>query len=144
MAPIFAAALCTTRLRADDAKQIAALQHDAGRDGDLLIAAAHRSQVEAPRPILPRRIPEIPACKLRIHQEDIGGRDRHVEELLVLHLLGARSDQLDDDLARPGERDHVARLERRAGLCFDDAFSSAEPVDEQPVIGHTRLGSGDS
>ena len=69
--------------------------------------------------------------------------DRDVEEFLVLDLLGARSDQLDDDLARAGERDHVARLERHAGLCFEDAFSSAKPVDEQPVLGHTRLGSGD-
>ena len=45
-----------------------------------------------------------------LDEQDIGGRDRNVEEFLVLDLLGARSDQLDDDLARAGERDHVARL----------------------------------
>ena len=76
-------------LRADDAQQIAALQHDPGRDGDLLTAAAQLSQVQAPRPILARRVPEIRACKLRIDQEDIGGRDRDVEKILVLDLLGA-------------------------------------------------------
>ena len=61
-------------LRADDAKQVAALQHDPGRDRDLLTAAAHRSQVQAPRPILPRHVREILACKLRTHEEDIGGQ----------------------------------------------------------------------
>jgi hypothetical protein len=33
--------------------------------------------------------------------------------------------------SRGQKRDHVARLERRAGLCFD-TFLSAQPVNEQP------------
>ena len=53
-----------------------------------------------------------------------------------------RSDLLDNDLARAGERDYVARLEHRTGIDLEDASVSAKPVDEQPVLGHARLGSG--
>ena len=129
-------------LRADDAKHVAPLQHDAARDGNLLIAATQRSQVETARPILLRGLAEAGTGKLAIDEEDVGQRERDVEELLVLDLLAARPDQLDDDLARPGERDHVARLKARTGLRFDDAVGAAQPVDEQPVLRRARLGRG--
>ena len=58
MTPIIAAALCTTGSGPDDTQQVATLQHEAGRDRDVLAAAAHRAQIEAARPILLRRVGE--------------------------------------------------------------------------------------
>ena len=130
-------------LRADDPKQVAALQHDPGRDRDLLATAAHRSQVQATGPIFPRYIRETLARKLRTDEQDVGRQEWNVEEFFVLDLLGARSNPLDNDLSRAGERDHVARLERHAGIDLEDASFSAKPVDEQPVLGHACLGRGD-
>src|SRR6516165_8223358 len=66
------------RLRTDDAKHVASLQHDAGCDREFLVAAAQGSQVEATRPILLRGIAKICACKLRVGQQDVGRRERYV------------------------------------------------------------------
>ena len=106
-----------------------------GAIGISCAAAGERSKIQAPRPILLRRLGESSACDFRVRQHHLGDRDRDVEEFLVLDLFPARSDQVDDDLPRAGDRDHVSGLEHQTRLRFGDTVPPAEPVDEQPVLG---------
>ena len=127
MTPMLRGRLLHDRLRTDDPQQVAALQRDAGRDRDVLTAAADRAQIKAARPILGREIGQglgLPAFGFMTR--DVRDGDGDVEELLVLDLLGARSDQVDHDLARAGEGDHVARLERVPGSASTMRSSAGE------------------
>ena len=143
MTPILAAAFCTTGSGPTTCSRSPRCSTTPGAIGiswpPRVSDRRYRPRVQSSSDASARLRPAIFA----IRQHHLGSRDRDVEELLVLDLLGARSDQLDDDLPRAGDRDHVAGLEHKARLRFDDMLAPTKPVDEQPVLGGASLGGRD-
>ena len=125
------------------AQQVATLQDDAGSNRKLLAAPAQRAQIEAACPVLLRRLLQGHARELGADQENVSGDQGNVEQLSVLDFLGAGADQFHDDLARRRYRDDVAWREHGARLRLEDAFATADPMDEQAVPGQASFGGRD-
>jgi len=86
---------------------------------------------------------EAHARELGIDQEDVGCDQGDVEKLPVLHLLGARSDPFDDDLARRRQCDDIAGREGRSGFRLTEVFATTDPMDEDAMLGHAGFGGRD-
>ncbi len=71
---------------------------------------------------------------------DIDAFHRHRQQLAIVNLIGRGTDQVDQHVAPPGDRDDIAGLDHGIGRCIDDLVATADALDEYPVLGQQSFG----
>ena len=99
------------------------------------------AQEDAPRLGEPGQLGERLAVHRLAGHVDVDALHRHVQQLGVVDLLGGLSDHLHEHLAGAGQREHVPFTNHGVGgRVLDLSIAAADPLDEDPRIGHQRLG----
>ncbi|MND76340.1 hypothetical protein D3C80_679850 [compost metagenome] len=81
--------------------------------------------------------------EIAVGQDDVGGDDRHIEQSLVLDLLGMRTDQSHELRALTGDGKNIARNDHHRGCRIDQGIASTQPMNEQSLARSLPFGGSD-
>ena len=132
------------RLRTDQPHNIAAREHGAGGDRDILIAATNGSQkYTAHHGLVFGDLVQPAFHELFVIQVNIEDTDRDVEQLAVLHLQRMMAEHLHQHLMPARNGNNVARPQNGFGRHRFDSAVAAQSFDEHASVWYQTLCSSD-